>query len=639
MRLSPKNWSIRTKLAFLALFTAALALAVAFFGITVSARRQFTTSMTLELQSLAEVVGQVAEPAIVFRDQESAQRLLSALKAKENIVAAVIADVDGTVLASYKRAQHGIPTTNPDFSQSGTRCGTSLCHTTLHIKNDTGTMGFVHIVSDLSELNQQLAENARVMVGTLFLSLIVALTVAYLLQRVISRPLITLASLATRVSENNDYSLRVDDREYGTSQNEIGTLVRGLNYMLNQIEQQDFELRRARDEAQLANEAKSAFVANTSHEIRTPINNIIGFTEMLAESITSPSDARYIALIKSSAESLLGVINDILDISKMEAGHLELDPVPKDLKEDVSRIIAPLAEQAKNKGLEFDLQIDSTLPSTVYIDGIRFGQVLINLVNNAIKFTPCPGSVSVLLQVLTLSQQHVDIKVSVQDSGVGIPPQARAKIFEPFKQVDASTTRKFGGTGLGLAICQHIVGKMGGQIEVDSIVGEGSCFSFILRLATTAKSIEAEDTTLAPEKPKDSSFEWFKVLVVEDNPLSREIAVHRLKKAGLDVAIAESGPEAIKLSTNCNFNLILMDCQMPDMDGFEATAGVRKVDADLGRYTPIVAFTAHAIEGYRDICINAGMDDYITKPITEADLVRFVRKFAQRSNIGFQKTL
>jgi signal transduction histidine kinase/ActR/RegA family two-component response regulator len=639
MQFSPKNWSIRTKLAFLALFTAALALAVAFFGITISTRSQFTSSMRLELQSLAEIVVQVAEPAVVFKDQESAQRLLSALRTKENIIAATIADSDGTILASYKRRGPTADTASPNFTLSGTKCESTLCYTTLPILNDGGTPGFVHIVSDLSELNAQLKENARVMVITLLFSLIVALTVAYLLQRIISGPLVNLATLVAKVSSNNDYSLRADEDYHGSTKNEIGTLVRGLNYMLNQIERQDIELRRARDEAQLANEAKSAFVANTSHEIRTPINNIIGFTEMLAESISSPSDARFIALIKSSAESLLGVINDILDISKMEAGHLELDPVPRNIEHHVSHTLAPLAEQAKNKGLKFTLNIDQKIPETIYIDAVRFGQVLINLVNNAIKFTPCPGSILVSITAITIQEHFVDLEVAVQDSGLGIPLEAQAKIFEPFKQVDASTTRKFGGTGLGLAICHHIVSKMGGQIRVESKVGNGSCFSFILRLATTEEPIEIRNTTVLPDITKSDSFEWFKVLVVEDNPLSREIAVHRLRKAGLNVAIAESGPEAIKLSADCNFNLILMDCQMPDMDGFEATAGVRKLDADLGRHTPIVAFTAHAIEGYRDICLNAGMDDYITKPITEADLIRFVRRFAQHVDSGHVKSL
>jgi signal transduction histidine kinase/ActR/RegA family two-component response regulator len=637
MKISPSsltNLPIRYKFNFLALFTTGLALCVAFLAMTISAERQFENSMKRELQSLAAVIGQAAEASLVFNDTASAERFVTALKVKENIIAAAVASADGTVLASYTRSDAApIHFGNPSPAP-GVECNTSACSAVYPIQTDAAGSGVIYLVSDLRALNLQLRENAKILCLTFIISFGVALVVASVLERIISRPLLELASLTKRVSSQNDYSLRIPDAGQESPANEIGILIRGFNYMLEQIQKRDIDLTFAKDAAVEANRAKSEFVANTSHEIRTPINNIIGFTEMLAEQAEEPDEKRYIELIKSSAESLLGIINDILDISKIEAGRLELSPHLTDLKEYVRYILSPIEAHAKKKGLDFVVQLDDSLPAEVAIDAGRFCQVLVNLSNNAIKFTEAPGRICAELQCFSGPGTGPMLRVKVSDTGIGIPPAAQASIFEAFRQADASTTRKYGGTGLGLAISQKIVTLMGGSIQLESEVGKGSCFSFeiplSLRLPETQEAAAAQ--SLAPQQERQSAAvpqdpAQLQILVVEDNPMSREITVHRLKKLGFQVSIAENGQQAVTIAQERAFDLILMDCQMPEMDGFEATALIRNAEASKSARCAIVALTAHAMDGYRDQCIEAGMNDYLTKPIKERELNAFFERF------------
>ncbi|MFN8390853.1 MAG: response regulator [Bdellovibrionota bacterium] len=629
-RFSIADLPIRYKLNFLALITTGLALAVAFEALQYSTARQFETSMKRELGSLAKVIGQAAEASIVFNDQASAQRFLDALSVKESIVSAAVATSEGNILASYvRKGRRAI-----DFSSLPTNfgvwCEFDRCFTVYPINESDAAPGKVFLVSDLSGLHAQLRENAKLVAWTFVISFAVALIIASILQRFISRPILELAELAKNVSSRRDYSLRIKTLAAPNGKNEIQTLMHGVNYMLDQIQKRDSELTRAKDIAEQASKAKTEFVANTSHEIRTPINNIIGFTEMLSESVSGTEEARYIQLIKGSAEGLLGIINDILDISKIEAGRLELSPFPTNLSSHLRDVLAPLEVQAKHKDLDFSLMVDPEIPPEVDLDPVRFCQVILNLANNAIKFTAAPGSVSVSLRSLRKSSRDADILVEVKDTGIGIPPEAQEGIFEAFRQADASTTRKFGGTGLGLAISQRIVSMMGGSIDLRSEPGKGATFSFRVTVpisGASSASLQRLPVTDGETLLKKSDASQLHILVVEDNPLSREITVHRLRKLGFLVSIAENGEQAVRISKSAGFDLILMDCQMPEMDGFEATAQIRKAEASTCVRCPIVALTAHAMDGYREQCIEAGMDDYLTKPIKEAELREFLKRF------------
>lgn len=638
---------IRYKLNFLALVTTGVALSVAFFALRFSTRGQFEKSLKLELLSLARVIGQAAEASIMFNDQGSAQRFLDALSGKPNIVSAKIVTAQNTVLATYVRK--GIDESLiPSLSETpGVTCGSVTCQATMPIDADgSSAVGTIVVVSDLSALQGQLRENAIGLGWTFLVSFAVALILANLIQGIISRPLLQLVDLARHVSIRQDYSLRVATDGTIGSQDEIGTLVRGVNYMLEQIQRRDEELTAAKDIAEKASQAKSEFVANTSHEIRTPINNIIGFTEMLAENPLEKEEKRLVRLIHASAESLLSIINDILDISKIEAGRMELDYAPTDLQQYLRNMLGPLEEHAKGKDLEFHLRIDENLPPRLDVDAVRLGQVMMNLVNNAIKFTPAPGTIRVDISVLERNDLEAKLRFTVSDTGIGVPDSAKETIFEAFRQADSSTTRQFGGTGLGLAISQRIVMMMGGQIELHSEVGNGAQFTFVLAVRLSGAALSPDTiqnlaeggsgTRPVPAMARNRND--FRVLVVEDNAMSREITVHRLKKLGVFVVIAESGEQAIEAARHSELDLILMDCQMPGMDGFETTAHIRAVQTAQGLRTPIVALTAHAMEGYREVCLNAGMDDFLTKPLHESELVDFLKKLPGAMRIFGPKT-
>ncbi len=415
---------------------------------------------------------------------------------------------------------------------------------------------------------------------------------------------------------------------------------RSKSALIEQLRRRDLELVRARNAAEQANNAKSDFLANTSHEIRTPINNIVGFAEILAETVDDDKQKRCVELIRTSADSLLGVINDILDLSKIEAQKLEFTPSACDLGAYLQNILAPFRAQAQRQKVEMSILIDNLLPKQVLVDASRLGQVVMNLVNNALKFTPSQGSIWVKLNVLEeIESEKVQVQFSVQDNGIGISPASQAKIFEPFQQADSSITREYGGTGLGLSISQRIVSALGGKLEVSSALGAGSTFSFQLSLPVITAAAAAEDavkdgtwsavSVIEARQKETRAPSEFHILVVEDNALSREISLHRLKKLGFLVDAAENGEQAVALAKGHSFDLILMDCQMPNMDGFQATALIRQHEKDNKSYCPIVALTAHAMEGYRDICLKAGMDDYLVKPIKESELSRFLKSFEE----------
>lgn len=616
-----RNLSIRYKLRIVVLLTTTATLLLAFLAVNFSTAGRFRTDLQDELISLAKVVVDTVRPAILFNDSNSAERLLRALQGKANIESATLYDREGKMFAEFSRNGDRGPAelmlSNPPQESD---CGSKVCAVYRPVIHEDETVGFLYIRSNLTQLAEQQTRFAKNLGLVAIVGLFFAMLLASQLERIITRPIFDLARLASDISSNRDYSLRANV----SGADELGTLSRTLNDMMRQIEDRDKRLVEA-------NQAKSEFVANTSHELRTPINNIIGFTEMLEETVKTPKESRFIDLIKISAQSLLGVINDILDLSKIEAGKMELSPALTDLKGITERLVQPLCEQAEKKGLKLLLSIGDDFPSELFIDSMRFGQVITNLVNNAIKFTESPGTVSIDMVSKTTSPTTVEIEVGVQDSGIGIAPSALEKIFEPFRQADASTTRKFGGTGLGLSITNRIIQLMGGALKVESELGKGSRFSFRIPLSTVqddatgevAEVRGADENAISRKKPLSRC----KVLVVEDNALSREIALHRLRSAGFDTYTASSGKEAIALCEQESFQLILMDCQMPEMDGFETTAAIRRLDAARGRRVPIVALTAHALEGYREICLNAGMDDYITKPISQAQLLKFVQQY------------
>ncbi len=397
---------------------------------------------------------------------------------------------------------------------------------------------------------------------------------------------------------------------------------RALEQQRLELERSEQTLRDAKEHAEAGTRAKSVFLANMSHEVRTPLHGIIGVGEMLLEGALDATQRSLAETIHSSAESLLSVVNDILDFSKVEAGRIELECLAFDPRDLLMRVVQLNHARAKSKGLRLEAECSTAVPARLMGDVNRLSQVLNNLVGNAIKFSKV-GCVSVHLGVQAAGQDGVPTLVfEVQDQGMGITEEVQLHIFDPFSQADLSTTRTHGGTGLGLSICRQLVELMGGVISVESAPARGSIFRFTL-VQCIATIPVARESRHDPEFSLNSRAA-VRVLLAEDSTVNRLVAMHQLKKLGCAVSVVENGQEALDAAEEGTFDLILMDCQMPIMDGYTAATEIRR--RGLAPGARIVALTANALSGEREKCLAAGMDDYLSKPFKAAHLAKCVQE-------------
>jgi signal transduction histidine kinase/ActR/RegA family two-component response regulator len=389
-------------------------------------------------------------------------------------------------------------------------------------------------------------------------------------------------------------------------------------HSLAELMKTNSELLIAKDKAEAASRAKSEFLANMSHEIRTPMNGIMGITEIVLETGLSAAQREHLNTVKHSAEALLGIIDDVLDFSKIEAGKMAIELAPFPLRKCLENTLKTLAPRARAKNIGLRLELDPSVPEDVIGDQGRLRQVLINLVGNAIKFTSS-GEVSV--EVSVDNSNNSGVHFAVRDTGIGIALEKQSVIFEAFSQADGSTTRQFGGTGLGLTISSRLAEAMQGRLWVESTLGKGSCFHFIARLEEAPQRLEPPRPDTMVRTPRPGGLN---ILLAEDNTVNQRVAVHLLKKEGHRIVVTSNGKEAVAAWRSQWFDLVLMDVQMPEMDGIEATAEIRR--RENGSHTPIVALTAHAMAGDRERCLAAGMDDYLTKPISRTALLEILAR-------------
>jgi signal transduction histidine kinase/DNA-binding response OmpR family regulator len=650
-----KKWffqlPIRFKLYGIVLATCFIALFLAAAASFLIQKQLIASQLRDEIQTLADVISENSRAGLVFEDQKALTDILRSLHAKKSITQAWLFTTRGEIVATY-RSRGGdtdiFQLKEDPSSFTGMRFLGGHAGLVQPIHLDREEIGRLFIEVDLREMRDNTIAVAALMGGVLLFGLCLAMLFSSRLLQSVIAPITNLSELTRIISEEKNYQARASVQ----GDDELARLAAGFNEMIEQIEKRDsyledqvaertrdlelqaLDLHEAKDRAEAANRAKSQFLANMSHEIRTPMNAILGMTH-LAIQADGPEQQRFLATVRTSANNLLGILNDILDFSKIEAGQMQFDLRPFHLRQLLENIISTLNVTAVEKGLRLDVSTAEDLPTYFVGDDLRLHQILLNLVGNAIKFTPRGG---VTITVEPAAEQQVAGKTGVHfqviDTGIGIAREKIEEVFHSFQQADSSYSRQYGGTGLGLTISRQLTALMDGRMWAESEIGCGSTFHCIVYLAAADDQAVPADQSEVPAQ----AVRGLTILVVDDNEVNRDVARMILENDHA-VTTAANGLAALEALVVQSFDVILMDVQMPVMDGLATTAVIRAVEQGLplpqelpteladalnhklsSGHVEIVAMTAHAMGGDREMCLAAGMDNYVTKPFKPEQL-------------------
>ncbi|MBF0270921.1 MAG: response regulator [Magnetococcales bacterium] len=623
-----QDLSIRKKLMLIMTLLTGVTLLLVTLAFSLVEYFQERDSLTKNIDIQTAIIAFNSRAALTFNDPETARQVLNALEANHNVQSATLFTPDGQTFATFIRTEHAHQDAN--FLSPGN----ALDHS-IHYENselvlrqpillEGEPIGSILIHAHMDDLQAEMMMRSLLSLVILVLTLSLTFFMALRIQKWITVPIESLREAASAIGQG-----RFDTPIQIHSADEVGQLARTFQQMAG-------ELARERAALERATHAKSEFLANMSHEIRTPMNAIIGLTDLALQTPLEERPKLFLNKIASASRALLRILNDILDFSKIEAGKLDLEQAPFTLDTIFKQMVDLFGLQAAEKKIPLMLDNPDRYTGTLLGDALRLEQVLLNLIGNALKFSHTGGGpVALTITTLSATPERVELEFAVSDCGVGLTAEQIDRLFIPFTQADSSTTRQFGGTGLGLAICKRLVAMMGGRIWVESSPGAGSTFRF------TAAFRPAPDDSTEPNPQSDTAdletvrarIRGARILLAEDNAINRLVAEEILNMVDVEVTVAENGQQTLDQATRHPFDLVLMDLQMPVMDGYAATRGIRR-HARLANL-PIIAMTAHAMTGDRELSLAAGLNDHLTKPIDRQRLfATLLHHIRPREGIG-----
>lgn len=631
-KLSFNNISIKYKVIIIIITVTLLSQVIAAFFYVRYDKNEFREKNLQSLEIVSQIISNNLTAALIFNDSKQAEDILKSLKAEPHIKLASIFNEKKQPFANFNR-----DTINSIYPQSYLKFIDTTVINELSIKilrpifdesDSKSVIGYIFLDRDLKDYEIRFTKFILVLLIITLGSLIFALIISTQLQKIISKPIKRLSNTVNKITVNSDYSVRLEKK----GNDEIGELIGGFNLMLSKIEEQNEALVLAKEQALSSAKIKELFLANMSHEIRTPMNAIVGMTNLLHGTLVNDEQNDYIRHIKTSADNLLVIINDILDFSKIEAGKIEFENIRFNLNDTLNNISNTFDYKLKERNIKLLIDKKTDILDYFIGDQVRLNQVLLNLVGNATKFTE-NGNITITVEKKSEINDFVELLISVQDSGIGIPKDKLGFIFQSFSQATSDTTRKYGGTGLGLTICKQLIELQKGKIWVESELCKGSKFCFTISykkaIAPNLKELEQRSEENINNVTKEI-LENSNILLVEDNQLNIFLAKTLLKKHNFkNVDVATNGQIAIEMLKKQDYNVILMDLHMPIMDGYEATKFIRENMPGNKRNVPIIALTAAAIKGEKEKCMEQGMNEYISKPFKPEELFSKIIKFLQ----------